>query len=240
MTWRGALIMTVDQARRRQLLVRWHRRMALVIFAWLGLLAISGMLINHAHDWGLDRAALPAGLQLHFYGVTRSNNDFCRKSLKIDADCQSVFGRLDWEGGSVLLAEHSLYLLDGADRLVEKLPVAQMGLSGLQGGFTDSERVYLRGAGATLVTDTEFMEFNLLADNDAAMLVDDGWQERAESEAITWERLLLDLHAARFLGPFAKVFNDVAAGLILLLVVSGFWLYLVRRNANGGNGGAGR
>ena len=58
-------------------------------------------------------------------------------------------------------------------------------------------------------------------------------------ESISWERLLLDLHAARFLGPLARVFNDVAAAVILLLVVSGFWLYFVRRKYNGNNGRGG-
>jgi uncharacterized iron-regulated membrane protein len=45
---------------------------------------------------------------------------------------------------------------------------------------------------------------------------------------ITWERFFLDLHAARFLGSFSRVFNDLMAGLILLLALSGFWLHRMK------------
>jgi hypothetical protein len=46
---------------------------------------------------------------------------------------------------------------------------------------------------------------------------------------LSWERLLLDLHAARFLGPAAWLANDLLAGLILVLGLTGGWLYLVKR-----------
>jgi uncharacterized iron-regulated membrane protein len=44
--------------------------------------------------------------------------------------------------------------------------------------------------------------------------------------------LLLDIHAARFLGPAARVFNDLMAALILILAISGLWLYSAKRKSN--------
>jgi uncharacterized iron-regulated membrane protein len=41
------------------------------------------------------------------------------------------------------------------------------------------------------------------------------------------------MHAARFLGPLAKIFTDLVAGLILVMAVSGIWLYRLKRNGNG-------
>ena len=46
---------------------------------------------------------------------------------------------------------------------------------------------------------------------------------------ISWERLLLDLHAARFLGPLAGLFSDLMALLIVVLAVTGYWTYRLTR-----------
>ena len=231
--------MTVDQARRRRFLARWHRRLALVVFAWLGVLAISGVAINHAHDWGLDQAALPAILQHRLYDIDPGNADYCTVAADFATACQSLFAHLEWEGGSALLDEHNLYVLDAGGRLLEKLPVAQLGLERLDGGYVENGQIYLRDSTTMLVTDSEFLEFAPVAPEQAGLLAGRGWKNRQEMESISWERLLLDLHAARFLGPLARVFNDVAAAVILLLVVSGFWLYFVRRKYNGNNGRGG-
>ena len=55
--------MTIDEAKRLKTLTRWHRRLAVFVGLWLVVLAVTGTLINHAHDWGLDRVALPGSLQ---------------------------------------------------------------------------------------------------------------------------------------------------------------------------------
>ena len=64
-----------------------------------------------------------------------------------------------------------------------------------------------------------------------AGLPDGDWKQPdadAAAGPITWERLLLDLHAARFLGPAARWFTDLMAALIVLLVGGGIWLYRLR------------
>ncbi len=77
------------------------------------------------------------------------------------------------------------------------------------------------------------MHWDELDADAAATLAAADWQERGVSTAIiTWERLLLDLHAARFLGPAAKFVNDLLAALILLLALSGGWLYRSKRKGD--------
>jgi hypothetical protein len=60
--------MTIDGFKRLQFLARWHRRIALLVCIWLVALAATGLLINHANDWGLDRSPLSASLQKLVYG----------------------------------------------------------------------------------------------------------------------------------------------------------------------------
>jgi uncharacterized iron-regulated membrane protein len=236
MKWFGRTAVTVDQAKRRRWLARWHRRLALFVFLWLGVLAASGMIINHAHDWGLDRSPLPGPLQAWVYGVDNNGEDYCQKVPALGADCAAVFAKLVLTEGSLLLAEHSLFLMDPNGQLVEKLPVAQLGLVALQAVYRTQDRIYLRGPEHTVSTDTGLMASQRLTSSEASQLPEQDWTVRRPSvDPISWERLFLDLHAARFLGPLAKGFNDLVGGLILLLVISGFWLHRQKPRGNGGS-----
>jgi hypothetical protein len=226
--------MTIDQAQWRKAVARWHRRFAVLVSLWLVLLAASGVLINHAHDWGLDQNPLSASLQRWVYGIESNAQDFCKTAVTTGVDCTAVFARLPLPMGALLLSEVSLFLLDDSGQLVEKLGVNNLGLSRLQAGFREGSRIYLRDEQKTIFTDAELIDRQVLDSQAAEALIGRDWQIRARaSEAITWERFLLDLHAARFLGPLAKSLNDLMAGLILVLAFSGVWLYRLKRKSNG-------
>jgi hypothetical protein len=228
---------TVDQAKRRRWLARWHRRLALFVFLWLGILAASGIMINHAHDWGLDRSPLPGPLQAWVYGVDNAGENYCQSVPALGADCAAVFAKLMLTEGSLFLAEHSVFLMDPDGQLVEKLPVAQLGLVALQAVYRAQDRIYLRGPEHTVLTDTGLMSSERLTPSEAGQLPDQDWiLRRPSADPISWERLFLDLHAARFLGPLAKGFNDLVGALILLLVISGFWLHRQKPRGDGSNG----
>ena len=231
--------MSIDQASRRKAMARWHRRLALFIAVWLVALAASGMLINHAHDLGLDRTPLSETLQRLVYGIENSDDNPCDPVESEAVDCAGVFARLQLPGGSLLLSQDSLFLLDDTGQLVEKLLTNHLGLGRLQAGFRDGPQVYLRDAQKTVLTDTDLMETVVLDSPAVEALSGRDWQVRGETtNFISWERFFLDLHAARFLGPLAKIFNDLMAGLILVLAISGVRLYWLKRNGNGnGNGG---
>lgn len=232
--------MTIDKARRRQLVARWHRRLAVLISLWLAVLAVSGILVNHAHDWGLDQRPLPASLQRLVYGLETSGGDFCNTEVTPEMGCAEVFARIPLPNGALLLRKDSLFLLDYSGQLVEKLAISHLNLGVLQAGFRDNSQVYLRDAQKTVVTDANLMDAVVLDPQAAEALKGRNWQVRGEAaDAISWERFLLDIHAARFLGPLAKAFNDLVAGLILVLAVSGVWLYRLKLKSNG-NGSTGR
>lgn len=228
--------MTLGQARRRKWIARWHRRIALVICLWLVVLAVSGVVINHANDWGLDSRPLPAALQSWFYGIepaTAQQVDCVSPDLA-PVDCRAVFASLAVQGGRLLVSAQRLYLLDEDGALVEAVSAATLGLGQLQSVRAENDRVWLSDGRQIVASDSGLLEPGELTPQQARALPDTGWQRAAEgAEAISWERFVLDLHAARFLGPLAKGFNDLAAILILLLAISGVWLYFKKRGGNG-------
>jgi hypothetical protein len=222
--------MTIDGFKRLQFLARWHRRIALLACIWLVALAATGLLINHANDWGLDRSPLSASLQRLLYGIEPEDAIFCERAAAIGPGCAGVFARLSLPAGEILLAPDDLYLLDGAGQLIESLPATRLGLHGLEAGRREGDWIYLRDRQRTVRTDLEMLDWRALDADSAAALNSKPWQVRGEgAEDISWERFLLDLHAARFLGPLAKTFTDFMAGLILLLALSGAWLWWLKR-----------
>lgn len=225
--------MTVDQARKRKFLARWHQRLALVVFAWLILLSASGLLINHAHDWGLDQRPLPAPLQRWVYGIDNEPNDYCSEHGAIGPECTGLFASFTLAAGSLLLDEHSLYLVDDAGELVEKLAASQLGLASLRAALHQGSRIFLRDGSKTVVTDIDLMDYKVLGPEESGVLAGQNWKEPKAAISVTWERLLLDLHAARFLGPAARFINDLLSGFVLLLAISGLWLYRHKRKGNG-------
>lgn len=222
--------MTVDEARRRKTLARWHRRLALLVGLWLALLALSGILINHAHDWGLDRSALPRPLLSLVYGIERDAPDYCAATPGIGPACADVFARIALPAGELLLASNQVFMLDNQGLVIETLAAAYLGLSNLERGLRLGDELYLSDGGKTVRTNFDLLDFDVLEPEAADALDGAPWQRRDTSEdSVTWERLLLDLHAARFLGPAARWFNDLMAGLILVLAASGAWLYRAKR-----------
>ena len=223
--------MTRSEARLLRIARRWHRRGALLVALWLAVLAITGSAINRAHDWGLDRAGLPGPMQRALYGIERQNTEPCAGLEPVPDAFDRVFARLALDTGSVLLAPHGVLLLDPDGQLVEILPAGQLGLTRIDAGFVNDAWVYLRGGQRTVAADSGLLELREPGAVELAALEQQDWKSAhgdASAGAITWERLLLDLHAARFLGPGARWFTDLMAALILALVVSGLWLYRLR------------
>ena len=218
--------MTVDQARRRKAIARWHRRFAVFISLWLLLLAASGLLINHANDWGLDSRPLASPLQRLVYGIETQSPDLCEPLTREGVACDQLFARLKLPVGELLLGVRDLFVLDDSGQLVENLSVRQFGLAGLHAAFAEGSRIYLRDSSKTVLTTPDLVEGRVLDNAAAAQLDGVSWQivEPAQ-ESITWERFVLDIHAARFLGPAAKFFNDLMAVFILILALSGLWLF---------------
>ena len=200
-----------------------------MVAIWLAVLAVTGSAINRAHDWGLDRAPLPGFVQRVAYGIeTEAEHPCAGLALETQA-CDRAFARFTTTAGSVVLTPHSALLLAPNGELIETLPAGQLGLSRIDAGFAGDVRIYLRDDEKIVVADPGLLELHEPDADEKAALRSVAWRRPASSStSLTWERLLLDLHAARFLGPAAPWFTDLMAALILLLVVSGLWLYRLR------------
>ena len=186
---------------------------------------------RNAHDWGMDRTPLPRPLLSLVYGIETDAPDYCAGSEAIGPACSEVFARMGLAEGELLLAATQLFLLDSQGQVIETLAASHLGLSGLERGLRQGPELYFGDGRKTVRSGLELLDFQALDAAAAAALDGAPWQRREVlTSSVTWERLLLDLHAARFLGPAARWFNDLMGGLILVLAASGAWLYRAKRN----------
>jgi len=235
-----------------RLVLVWHRRLGLAAIPFVVLLSITGLLVQHGHRLGLDRAHLTADWLLLWYGIESGAATSFRAgeswvsgvggSLYVDgARAVGEAGALVGAAAAGLFVAaataDAIYLLAPDGTLVEKVtpvgvapPIAAIA-SDRGGG------VRLRDGAGVHVSDPDLAVWRRAPDGAAV------WPAPAAAPrpilaaiaadrrgaGVAWERVLLDLHSGRLLGAAGPWLMDAAAVLVLLLAASGLSNWLRRR-----------
>lgn len=231
----------------------WHRWIGLAAVVFLIILAATGLALNHTEELQLDERTVQSDLLLDWYGIhapdtlasyragahtiTETGNRIFFDTTGLPAASPPLLGAILSGDFIVAAAGNELLLLTTTGELVEKLDGAAGVPAGLQAIGTQGEAIVLRGAHGHYRTDTGFGFWQqtdgagtdwststmpndrLLADLQAA------WR----GNGLPLERVILDLHSGRILGPYGVWVMDAAAVLCILLGISGIWLWVKRR-----------
>lgn len=231
-------------------LYSWHRWLGLTAAAFVILFALTGLALNHSASLGLDRSYLrqeiwrylydlnetPTVLGLPLDGHWLSQTDgrlyfddrfVTQAGIPQDA---AAYGNETW----VIAYPAELLLVDSTGRLLERLDASQ--LPGRISAIRQTkEGLRLRTPYAVFEGDLQSLNWRPVADRHdwptretrtpPAKLASRIRQD-AMAHQISWERLLLDLHSGRLFGLAGVVLMDAAGVLLLMLAVSGPWLWL--------------
>lgn len=239
------------------LLWRWHRRLGVLAAFFVLLLAVSGIVLNHSSELGLDRSfvdspwlsqaygddsgELPA-FQLGEHWLSRAANGRVYLDAQEVAPCSGkLVGAVASAGLFYAGCKEELLLVTAAGELVESVN-ASIGLPvPLQAiGLIDNQ-VVLQADGSWWLADLERMDFGSRAPAGGAVirqLVPDRLPEAiriripAPDQWLSWERLLLDVHSGRVLGRVGVFWVDFVGVLMGTLATSGiamWWLHWRRR-----------
>lgn len=215
----------------RFFLLRWHRRVGVVLALFLVWMALSGVVINHASGLGLDRQLLESRFWLARYGVS-APHDFLAggRRFRLSSEglqsgetnlgsCDLLLGVAPVPDGFVVACDNRIVLLSGSGELIEQADLSR----GLPGPFTamsaEGGMVRLtRADGHALRLETLDLSLHPAAEPHV-------WQAPVPAPAaITRERWLLDLHSGRLLGRFGPWVVDFLAFAVVLLAFSGWAL----------------
>jgi hypothetical protein len=218
------------------------------------LLAVTGILLNHSSQLGLDHRFvdwpwlseaygdhsqdLPA-FQLGAQWLSRATNGRIYLDAQAVAPCEGkLVGAV--AAGELLYAgcAGELLLITGDGALVESVsastglptPLQAIGLIGTQ--------LVLQSGGTWWLADLDLMEFASRAPAGGAVisqLVPDRLPENirvqipAPDQWLSWERLLLDLHSGRILGRPGVLWIDIVGALLATLATSGVAMWYLHR-----------
>ena len=239
--------------RRLRSIYLWHRYFGLSVAFLVAVLAITGLLLQHAHELGLDRRFLGNKVLLQWYGLApnpvvsyRAGGHWISHAGEfIYVDGKPVEERFDDLRGAAdaglllaVISEDSVILLTRDAELVERIGVDN-GLPEppLEIIKQESGEVIINGQSDYWQPDSEWLKWHRYsgvpskptARAEAPQSILHTIQHHNLGQELTWERVLLDLHSGRVLTENGVYIMDVAALGMLFLAFSGILIWMQRR-----------
>ncbi len=231
----------------------WHRVIGVTIALFVLLLAVTGILINHAPGLGLDRLGVASHALLDWYGIAPpaprchavTTRWVCALGERVMLDVVPIEGQRGSLQGAVALGPmiaiafaDGLLLLDGQGRVIERLDA----LAGLPGdiqaiGRAADGRPVLRAADGVWLGDSAGLGWQRGAElavqwsreSPPPTALASSLAREATAGLLTWERVLLDLHAGRLFGRIGPWLMDAVAIALVALALSGMVLWVKQR-----------
>lgn len=239
-----------------RVLVHWHRWVGLAAAFFIVWLVITGVLIHHAADFGLESEPVRAAWILDHYRIgdpdvisfeaggrriSQSGKSLYLDRERIAALDEPLTGVVNPPGLLLAAGREQLLIFDERGQRIETVR-AEHGLpSGIRGISLQGKRIVLDTQAGWYEADPNEMQWRPARgmprratpskppDVTRAAIVQD-----ARSREISRERVLRDLHSGSFFGTAGKWVIDIAALALLLLSISGIWIWVRARREFGG------
>lgn len=252
--------MSRHHRRNRRLKLRsfyvWHRYMGISAAAFMLILAVTGILLNHTSDLELDSRHVQSELILDWYGieapdstlaflagdryVTLMEQRLYLNRRQIPGEYSQLTGAIQFNDLFVVSVDGSILLLTPYGELIERLDV--------EDGIPDRiANIGIDASGSVVVktvrdlhqASADFLRWSRYEGDQSAIRwatassldrqLKAALQQRFRGSILPIERVLLDLHSGRFFGRFGPWIFDVAGALLILLSLSGTFIWLKRK-----------
>lgn len=225
----------------------WHARIGVLAALFFLMLSITGLALNHTGLLKLDKREINSPWLMQWYGLKPSvpTNGYLFKDGYLAASDErwvmdgkvlseagsSLVGAVSWGNMRAIASKNALYLYaDG--QLVEKLEGAALPAERIEKlGMINSSLVVKTTQGnfgtedglewqPVTADDVHWLEAQVLPGSLRGSL------KEAFLPSLPLERIVLDIHSGRFFGHYGPMAMDFAAIVLMLLSLSGFWIYL--------------
>lgn len=196
-------------------MIRWHRRLGLISAILVVVLSITGIMLAHSRDMGLDRATTDADWLLSLYG------------MQPDQDPQGVKAGPGW----VVLVDGALYFFTDDGELVEALSpgvassVEALGQVNGLAALRTPEGIFLSDDAVSIWSRADEVAGWVDA-ADVPDAVNEAALKAYRGEGLAMERVLLDLHTGRLFGNVGVWVMDIAAIMFLILAGTGIVIWM--------------
>ena len=226
---------------------KWHGHAGVAATLFLIFLVITGIILNHEETFKLDKREISTGWLMRWYGIQAANPEmgytmgdryFSWEGEKWALGNKSLAGTAEHPVGAVAVngmhfvaTSSALYLFQADGQLVDKLekqalpayPVLALGLA-------DDRVVLQTPSGMMASTDgLTWQKISAPATWSVLQPLPDNTKRQMTvllAPGLSLERILLDVHSGRIFGRYGPWVVDAAAIALLLLGISGVWIYV--------------
>jgi len=230
----------------------WHRYAGISSALLLLILAISGLLLNHTTDLNLNRSFVNSEWLLDWYEieppqralsyateqhtVTLIEDKLYLDKKPINGHFESLAGAIEVQNIIVIAVDAQLLLFTTGGELIERITEVD-GRRILIGAIGKIAQQPVIQTDDFLLTDIDFSTWQSASKNEILKI---GWsyptrlpnnlrrtlEHDYRSNILTLERIMLDLHSGRILGNNGVYLMDAAAIMLILLSLSGSYIWL--------------
>jgi hypothetical protein len=234
----------------------WHRYMGVSAAVFVLIIAVTGLLLNHTEDFQFDSEHIRSDWVLDWYGikapdtmqtflagdryVTLMGEHLYLNRREIEGNYRQLVGAVRFNDAFIVAMSHNILLLTLRGELIEQLQdkdgvpadIKQIGIDAdgavmvrTSHGYYQPDADFIRWKKA----DKDFTGVHWATPNLLEPRLKTALQHHYRGEVLPVERVILDLHSGRFFGRLGPWLFDAAAVLLLLLSLSGGWIWLKRR-----------
>lgn len=220
------------------------------------IIAFTGILLNHTDEFKFSDSHIQSEWILDWYGIkapeqllsfpvgerhiTLMGDDLYLDRKEIGDDYHDLTGALELGDMLVVSVNNNILLLTPRGEIIERLKRNDGVPAGIeQIGIDAEEKLAVRTLHEIYQPDRDFIRWQRLDNRNDRIR----WatpvilepqlkkllQNHYRGEVLPVERVLLDLHSGRFFGKAGPWIFDVAAALLILLSLTGTWIWLRRR-----------
>jgi len=243
---------------------RLHRSLGAGAAIFVLFMVLSGLIISHSHDLGLDQRHVSQSSLLSWYGFGEPEDirsfmvadgwlSFAGSQLYLNdrhvATIANGVGAVSRADMLVAASSEELLLLDHDGMLIERLPWGPSGSGPIEAiGLHENTAVVVKSGNQLWLADEQMLDWqqagNLMADTVWSSPVSPPQDlnraitQKYRGDGLSIERVLLDFHSGRIFGSVGVLVYDLLALAVGFMAISGLVLWLrARRNGNGnGNG----
>jgi hypothetical protein len=244
---------------------RLHRSLGAGAALFIIFMVLSGLAINHSNGLGLDQRHISQAFLLRWYGLgepehirsfTVGNNwlSFAGSQLYLDGNSVAIVsngvGAVAANDMLIAAGSDELLLLDQTGRLIERSSWSPPGAGSVESiGLLTDGSVVQESMGQLWLADAELLSWTKTEATNpspawsvsaaAPEVIRKNITQQYRGDGPSLERILLDVHSGRFLGPIGILIYDLLALGVGFMAISGLILWL-RGRRNGKRTSPGR
>jgi hypothetical protein len=244
--------MTTKQKFSLRTLLSWHRYAGLGVAILAIHLAITGILLNHTSELGMNQHYIGNKTILKWYGIklpvklpgyqvednwlTYWDNTIYFNDRRIARSHRPLIGATQTSHFYALATTEEIWLLTVDGEVIEKLSSPGEKLGDILSIGQLDQHIVIKTTQGIFKADKDLVAWQPTTDQDIKWSVQQNIPHMLmeslfhQGHSISWERLMLDLHSGRIATKAGTLLVDLAGIVMLFLAITGFTIWLKRRN----------